>query len=99
MLLATEWDPPLFIFGGVMEEKIFNLLNDTLTKNGYILSSVIYEQENNTNFLRVVIDKEGYININDCVLVNELINPILDEADLIEESYILDVCSKERGNE
>lgn len=82
-----------------MEEKIFNLLNDTLTKNGYILSSVIYEQENNTNFLRVVIDKEGYININDCVLVNELINPILDEADLIEESYILDVCSKERGNE
>lgn len=82
-----------------MEEKIFNLLNDTLNKNGYILSSVIYEQENNTNFLRVVIDKEGYININDCVLVNELINPILDEADLIEESYILDVCSKERGNE
>ncbi len=82
-----------------MEEKIFNLLNDTLNKNGYILSSVIYEQENNTNFLRIIIDKEGYININDCVLVNELINPILDEADLIEESYILDVCSKEKGNE
>lgn len=82
-----------------MEERIFNLLNDTLNKNGYILSSVIYEQENNTNFLRIIIDKEGYININDCVLVNELINPILDEADLIEESYILDVCSKEKGNE
>ncbi|MBS5778409.1 MAG: hypothetical protein KIC82_03010 [Acholeplasma sp.] len=82
-----------------MEEKIFDLLNGVLKNNGYILSNVIYEQEENTNFLRIVIDKEGYININDCVLVNELINPILDEADLIEESYILDVCSKEKGSE
>ena len=82
-----------------MEEKIFDLLNGVLRNNGYILSNVIYEQEGNTNFLRIVIDKEGYININDCVLVNELINPILDEADLIEESYILDVCSKKKGSE
>ena len=82
-----------------MEEKIFDLLNGVLKNNGYILSNIIYEQEGHTNFLRIVIDKEGYININDCVLVNELINPILDEADLIEESYILDVCSKEKGSE
>jgi len=77
-----------------MESKVRALLEKPLNDNGYILFDVVYEKENNTNFLRVIIDKEGYININDCVFVNELINPLLDEADLIEESYILDVCSK-----
>lgn len=82
-----------------MESKIKELLEQPLNDNGYILADVVYEKENNTNFLRIIIDKDGYININDCVFVNELINPILDEVDLIEESYILDVCSKEKGNE
>ena len=51
------------------------------------------------NFLRVVIDKEGIIDVDDCVKVSKLINPILDEEDPIEENYILDVCSKEKGCE
>lgn len=82
-----------------MEKEIRNLLEKTIEENGFILDEVLYVKENNTNFLRIVIDKEGYININDCVLVNELISPILDENDLIKESYILDVCSKEKGSE
>ena len=48
--------------------------------------------------LRVYIDKEGFITIDDCVNVSNLINPILDEKDLIEENYMLDVCSKEKGD-
>ena len=43
------------------------------------------------------IDKDGFISIDDCVKVSNLINPILDEADLIEGNYMLDVCSKEKG--
>ena len=50
-------------------------------------------------FLRVVIDKEGTLDVEDCVTVSKLINPILDENDPIEENYILDVCSKEEGCE
>ena len=34
------------------------------------------------------------MDVEDCVNVSNLINPILDEADLIEESYVLNVCSK-----
>ena len=48
--------------------------------------------------MRVYIDKEGFITIDDCVTVSNLINPILDEKDLIEENYMLDVCSKEKGD-
>ena len=39
------------------------------------------------------------MDVEDCVTVSNLINPILDEADPIEDNYILDVCSKEKGSE
>ena len=50
-------------------------------------------KEGKIYFLRVIIGKNGLIDVEDCVNVSKLINPILDEKDLIEENYILDVCS------
>lgn len=82
-----------------MIEEITELLKPIIEENGFILDEVIYEKEGSTWFLRVIIDKGGYINVDDCVLVCKLINPVLDEKDLIKESYILDVCSKEKGCE
>lgn len=78
-------------------KQIKELLERTITDNGYILDNVIYEKEGKTNFLRIIIDKEPMIEIEDCVKVSKLINPILDEKDPIKENYILDVCSKEKG--
>jgi len=46
----------------------------------------------------VTIDKEGIVDIDTCVMVSKLASPILDEANIIEDSYILDVCSKEKGD-
>ena len=57
---------------------------------GYRLDEVLYEKEGGMNFLRVIIDKDGIIDLDDCVTVSKLINPILDEKDFIEENYILD---------
>lgn len=82
-----------------MEEKIAGLIRPVIEENGYKLDSVIFEKEGNTNFLRVIIDKPGYINVDDCVTVCNLINPIIDENDPIEENYMLDVCSKEKGSD
>ena len=92
---------PLFqISGGIMGiEEIRKLFEDIIKENGYILDEVLYVKEDGMNFLRVVIDKEGIIDVDDCVKVSKLINPILDEEDPIEENYILDVCSKEKGCE
>ena len=81
-----------------MEEKIKDLIIDVIEENNYILDSVEYVKEGSNMFLRVIIDKPGIINIDDCVLVTHLINPILDENDPIEENYILEVCSKEKGS-
>jgi len=82
-----------------IEVKIRNLIEKEIENNNYILDSVEYVKEGSNYFLRVVIDKQGIIDIDDCVTVTNIINPILDKEDLIEDNYILDVCSKEKGCE
>ena len=82
-----------------IEQKIESLLKNVIEDNGYILEKIEYVKEGKNQFLRVVIDKNGIIDVEDCVTVTNLINPILDSNDPIEEKYILDVCSSEKGSE
>ena len=77
-----------------VEDVVTNLIKDVIEENNYILDSEEYVFEDGNNFLRVVIDKNGIIDIDDCVVVSKLINPILDDNDPISDNYILDVCSK-----
>ena len=84
----------------MIEKRVRELLEASISSEGYILDEVKYgKDENNINTLTLIIDKDGYINIGDCVKVNDIVNPILDREDPIKESYVLDVCSKEKGNE
>jgi ribosome maturation factor RimP len=64
-----------------------------------IVDSITFEREGKYNFLRIVLDKVNGIDLDGIVEATNIINPILDELDLIDEEYILDVLSKERGNE
>jgi len=79
-----------------MVDEVKKLIEGVINDNNYILDSVEYIKEDGNMFLRVIIDKNGIIDIDDCVCVSKLINPILDKANIIKESYILDVCSKGR---
>ena len=77
----------------VVNNKIIPFIsNDVIIENNNITF-----KENNNYFLRIIIDSDEGIDIDKCVLVTNIINPLLDEANLIEESYILDISSKERG--
>ena len=82
-----------------IEDKVRELIEKKIEENGYILDEVLYIKEDGNYFLRIVIDKNGIIDVEDCVTVTRIIDPILDEADYITDSYILDVCSKEKGCE
>lgn len=82
-----------------MVEKVKDLVKKPIEDLGYILDDVLYIKEDGNYFLRVVIDKSGVIDLEDCVTVSKLINPMLDEVDYLSDSYILDVCSKEKGDE
>ena len=79
--------------------KIKNLIEKSINENGYILDEVLYVKEDGNYFLRVVIDKNGIIDVEDCVTVTRIVDPLLDTVDYITDSYILDVCSKEKGCE
>ncbi len=81
-----------------LEQKVENLVKEPIESLGFILDSVVYEKEGSSYFLRITIDKEGYITIDDCVATTKLINPLLDELESeFDEYYILDVGSKEKG--
>lgn len=82
-----------------IEEVVRNLIEEKIKENGYILDEVLYTKEAGNYFLRIVIDKNGIIDVEDCVNVTRLIDPMLDDLDCITDSYILDVCSKEKGCE
>ncbi len=80
-------------------ETIKKNIEDELKKLEIVVDGVTYEKSGNYYFLRVVLDKVNGIDLDTVVEATHLINPILDRLDLIEEEYILDVSSKERGNE
>ena len=60
---------------------------------GCTLWDVEYVREGSERFLRIYIDKVGGVNITDCETVARAMDPILDEADPIAESYHFEVCS------
>ena len=62
-------------------------------EKGCKLWDVEYVREGSERFLRVYIDKEGGVCIDDCEAVARAIDPILDEKDPIAESYHFEVCS------
>ena len=80
-----------------MEEKIRNLIEGEVNKLGIRIDSVTYEKEGSNYFLRIVIDRDEVIDIDTCVEVTNVINPLLDDIDFIDESYILDISTKEKG--
>lgn len=63
-----------------------------------IVDDVEYLLENNYNFLRITLDKVNGIDLDTIVAATNVINPIIDTFDVIDDSYILDVISKERGD-
>ena len=61
--------------------------------HGCELWDVEYVREGSEYFLRLYLDKEGGVDINDCEAVSRAMDPILDEKDPIQGSYHFEVCS------
>ena len=75
-------------------QRVRALLSPTVEDElGYYLWDVEYVKEGSEYYLRITIDSEDGIDINDCEKVHRAIDPILDEADPIENSYRLEVSS------
>mgnify|MGYP000456113919 FL=1 len=71
-------------------EKMVTAITD---EKGYETVDVEYVKEAGQFYLRVVVDKEGGISLNECEEVSRELSPKLDENDFIEENYYLEVSS------
>jgi len=76
-----------------IEEKISELLEDKINNLGYELYDVEYVKEGKEYYLRIYIDKETGIDLEDCEKVSNEINEELDKEDFIKEQYFLEVSS------
>ena len=76
------------------------LIKKALEVKEIIVDSVTYEKNSgNYNVLSVVLDKVGGIDLDAIVDATNIINPIVDDYDFTDDSYILDVTNKERGKD
>ena len=77
--------------------KIFDLVRSfaepVVLENGCTLWDVEYVREGADWFLRLYIDKDGGVDINDCERISRAVDPILDEKDPVPDSYHFEVCS------
>ena len=81
-----------------MEKRVKELLLNKLDKLNMIVDSVVLEKENNQLFLRICLDSEEVIDLDKVVLATKIIDPIIEEADLVEDEYILEVYGKSKGS-
>ena len=74
-------------------EQVASFSRPVVEEKGCSLWDVEYVREGAEYFLRLYIDKEGGVSIDDCEAVARAIDPILDEKDPIANSYHFEVCS------
>ena len=77
--------------------KIKELIEGPMAGLEIMVCDISYVTENKYNFLKITLDKVNGIDLDAIVEATNIINPILDEYDLIDDEYILDISSKERG--
>ena len=72
---------------------VWGFAEPIVQQHGCSLWDVEYVREGGDWFLRLYIDKEGGVDINDCEAISRAVDPILDEKDPIPDSYNFEVCS------
>lgn len=74
-------------------EAVEALVKAPVEAQGFTLCDVEFQKEAGNWVLTLYIDREGGVSIDDCEAISKLVDPILDEADPIEQSYYLSVSS------
>ena len=78
---------------GATEQRIYNAVKPIADEFGFQIWDVRFEKEGACWYLRIFIDQESGITIEDCEKMTEPVNKLLDEQDPISQNYILEVGS------
>ena len=74
-------------------DKVYSISKPIADELEYDLYHIEYVKENGQNYLRIYIDKEDGIKMNDCEKLSRRVNEILDKEDFITDSYYFEVSS------
>ena len=78
-------------------EKLKTSLQESLNSEEIIVDDVTYEKKGKYNFLTITLDKVGGIDLEMIVEATKIVDKIVDDANITDDSFIMDVISKERG--
>jgi ribosome maturation factor RimP len=76
-----------------MIDKIREIIVPVLQEENAELVEIIYRREAGRQILRLLVDRDGGVKLADCARLNERIGQVLDERDIIQESYVIEVDS------
>lgn len=79
--------------GGNTVNNVWNLAKPIADSLGLSIWDVRFVKEGSQWYLRIFIDKQDGITIEDCEAMSRAIDKPLDDMDFIEQSYCLEVCS------
>ena len=79
--------------GKELEAKLISMVEPLLAREGYELVAVEVLGSGNGTILRLYIDKQGGVSLDDCASVSEAVSAMLDVEDPIETQYNLEVSS------
>ena len=82
-----------------MKEKVIEKVNPAIEELNMFVSDVYVSTEENIKNLNIELDSDEVIDVKRVTEASKIINPIIDELDLIDGEYILDIHSKEKGDE
>lgn len=83
----------LFLSTSTIKTAVEEMVRPFLDENGFELVDVEYVKEGSNWFLRVYVDKEGNIDIDECGRISEYLSEKLDENDPVSDAYFLEVSS------
>ncbi len=82
-----------------MENKVKELLDDKIKDLNLFVSSVYYSNEEGVKTLNIELDSNEVIDVNKITEATKIINPIMDDNNLCDDIDVLDIHSKEKGDE
>ena len=78
-------------------ETIKEAIKPEMDKLGIVIDQIEYVKESGYNSLNIILDKVHGLDLDAIVEATNVINPIIDKLDLIDDAYVLDISSKERN--
>lgn len=82
-----------------MKEKVKNALDAKILDLGMFVTDVYMSTEEGVKTLNVELDSDYVIDVTRITEASKIINPIIDELDLVDGEYVLDIHSKVKGDD